>query len=63
MLVYHGFAGEPRFDDPAAKVWDAWPRDWHHTVARREPLDFSYDAATEMVTVKLEPGPNQIVWQ
>lgn len=63
MLVYHGFAGEPRFNDPAAKVWDAWPRDWHHMVARREPLDFSYDAGTEMVTVKLEPGPNQIVWQ
>lgn len=63
MLIYHGFAGEPRFDDPAAKVWDAWPRNRHQTVARREPLDFNYDAATEMVTVKLEPGPNQIVWQ
>lgn len=63
MLVYHGFADEPRFDDPASNAWDSWPRDLHRTVARRERLDFSYDAATGLVTVKLEPGPNQVAWQ
>lgn len=63
MLVYHGFSGEPRFDDPTVAAWDSWPRDWHRNVARREPLDFTYDATTGMVTVQLEPGPNQIVWQ
>lgn len=63
MLVFHGFAGKPQFDDPAAEAWDSWPNDWHHGVARREPLAFTYDAATHMVTVKLEAGPNQVVWE
>lgn len=63
MLVYHGFAEQPNFNDPAADVWANWPRDWHSTVARREPLEFTYDSVTRMVTVKLEPGPNQVVWQ
>jgi len=63
MLVYHGYAGKPKFDDPAAAEWDSWPNDWHRNVGRREPLAFNYDPATHLVTVKLEPGPNQVVWE
>jgi hypothetical protein len=63
MLVFHGFGGQPQFDDPVAKVWDSWPNDWHHGVARRQPLDFTYDPVTGLVTVQLEPGPNQVVWE
>lgn len=63
MIVWHGFNGVPQLNDPAADKWSSWAQDWHHGVARREALEFTYDSATHMVTVELEPGAHQIVWE
>jgi hypothetical protein len=63
IIVQHGFLGTPRLNDPDAENWASWERDWHRNVARREQLDFNYDPATGMVTVDLEPGAHQIVWE
>jgi hypothetical protein len=63
IIVQHGFTGTPQLNDPEADAWDKWPRDWHRNVARREPLKFIYDSATGLVSVELEPGAHQIVWE
>lgn len=63
IVVEHGYTGTPLLNDPKADEWSSWPRDWHKNVARREALDFTYDPATHMVTVQLEPGAHQIVWE
>jgi hypothetical protein len=63
MIVWHGFNGVPQLNDPAADKWSSWAQDWHHGVARREVMEFTYDSATHLVTVELEPGAHQIVWE
>ena len=63
MLVLHAYTGKLEFNDPD---WDkemAWPRDRHVPYYKRQPLAFTYDGATSMVTIQLEPGEHQIVWQ
>jgi hypothetical protein len=63
MLVLHSFTGELNFNDPAAEKRAQWARDYHATVLKREPLAFTYDAASGTVTILLEPGEHQIVWE
>lgn len=63
MVVLHSFAGTLRLHDPEAEAMTNWPRDYHATVPKREPLAFTYDARSGLVTVLLEPGEHQLVWE
>lgn len=63
MLVLHSLSGELKWDDPEFEQQARWPRDYHATVSKREPIDFQYDAASGMVTVLLEPGEHQLLWR
>ena len=63
MVVLHGFSGELKLDDPELDAMTHWPHDYHATVARREQLAFTYDDNDNTVTVLLEPGAHQIVWE
>jgi hypothetical protein len=63
MVVLHSFAGEPKLDDPEFDKEARWSRDYHASVYKRQPLKFVYDAASGMVTVLLEPGEHQVVWE
>jgi hypothetical protein len=63
MLVLHAYTGKLEFNDPA---WDkemAWPRDRHVPYYKRQPLAFTYNAVAGTVTIQLEPGEHQILWQ
>ena len=63
MLVMHSFSGDLKLNDP---LWDketAWDRDYHAGVYKRESIQFNYDAAKGTVTVLLEPGEHQLLWQ
>ncbi|HEY5329351.1 MAG TPA: heparinase II/III family protein [Acidobacteriaceae bacterium] len=63
MVVLHSFSGDLKLQDPEFDKEAAWPRDWHAAVYKREALPFTYDAATGMVTIELEPGEHQVVWE
>lgn len=63
MVVLHSFSGDLKLNDPEFEKFAAWPRDWHAAEYKREVLPFTYDAATGMVTVELEPGEHQVVWE
>lgn len=63
MLVLHSFTGTLQFNDPAFEKEASWARDYHASVYKREALPFTYDAASRMVTVLLEPGEHQLLWQ
>ncbi|HZL28918.1 MAG TPA: heparinase II/III family protein [Acidobacteriaceae bacterium] len=63
MVVLHSFSGDLKLHDPDFDKEAAWPRDWHAAVYKREALPFTYDAATGMVTIELEPGEHQVVWE
>jgi hypothetical protein len=63
MVVLHSFAGEPKLDDPEFDKEAPWPRDYHSSVYKRQPLKFVYDEVSGMVTVLLEPGEHQVVWE
>ncbi|MES2390176.1 MAG: heparinase II/III family protein [Acidobacteriota bacterium] len=63
MLVLHAYSGKLEFNDPDWDKQMAWPRDRHVPYYKRQPLAFTYDAATSTVTIQLEPGEHQVVWQ
>lgn len=63
MLILHSFDGDLKWNDPDFDRHTQWARDYHATVAKREAIDFTYDAATGLVTVLLEPGEHQLLWQ
>jgi len=63
MLVMHSFSGDLKFNDAAWEKETDWARDYHARVYKREPIQFKYDAATSVVTVLLEPGEHQLLWQ
>ena len=63
MLVMHSFAGDLQWNDPEADKQSQWPRDYHANVLKREPIAFTYDPATGVVTVLLEPGEHQVLWR
>lgn len=63
MMVMHSFNEELKLDDPAWDKKTDWPRDRHVPLYKRQPLEFTYDAAAGTVTVLLEPGEHQVVWQ
>jgi hypothetical protein len=63
MLVLHSFTGALNFNDPAEEKQAQWARDYHASVLKREPLAFTYDPASSTVTILLEPGEHQIVWE
>ena len=63
MVILHSFSGDLKLNDPEVEKMTAWPRDYHAAVAKREPLAFTYDPKTSMVTVLLEPGEHQLIWE
>ena len=63
MEVLHSFSGDLKLDDPASDAKTNWPHDYHANERKREALPFTYDAVSGMVTVLLEPGEHQLVWQ
>jgi hypothetical protein len=63
MVVLHSFTGDLKLDDAAFDKEARWPRDYHASVYKRQPLDFVYDKGSGMVTVLLEPGEHQVVWE
>ena len=63
MLIFHGYAPELKLKDPAAEAKTKWPNDYLAPVYKRQVLDFDYDAEHGTVTVLLEPGEHQVVWE
>jgi hypothetical protein len=63
MLIMHSYSEDLELNDPAWDKETDWPRDYHASLYKRMPLAFSYDAASSMATVLLEPGEHQIVWE
>jgi hypothetical protein len=63
MVVLHSFAGDLKLDDPKFEKETRWPRDYHASVYKRQPLNFVYNGGSGMVTVLLEPGEHQLVWE
>ena len=54
----------PQFDDPAFERKTAvWENDPHKDHYLREELDFEYNDADKMVTVQLDVGIRQLVWE
>lgn len=63
MLVLHSFTGELKFNDQRSDQLERWPRDYHAGVYKRQPLPFTYDSTSHIVTVLLEPGEHQLLWE
>ena len=63
MLVFHGYSPELKFSDPSAEAKTTWPNDYLAPFYKRQSLDFSYDPLTSTVTILLEPGEHQVIWQ
>jgi hypothetical protein len=54
----------PKLDDPAFDRMTAdWENDPHQGHYLREPLDFTWDAGKKLVTVILDVGIRQLVWE
>lgn len=54
----------PPLDDPAfERKTTPWENDPHKRLYLRETLDFDYDEAGRMVTVQLDVGIRQLVWE
>ena len=63
MLVLHSFAGTLKFNDPEFDKKTRWKRDYHAELYKRKPLAFTYDPTSHIVTVVLEPGEHQLLWE
>jgi len=54
----------PKLDDPAFdRKTSTWANDIDKTHYRRQPLDFTWDEKTKCVTVILDIGIRQLVWE
>jgi hypothetical protein len=54
----------PKLDDPAFdRMTAGWENDPHQGHYLREPLDFTWDAEKKLVTVILDVGIRQLVWE
>ena len=54
----------PKLDDPAFdRLTVPWESDPHRGHYLREPLDFTWDAEKKLVTVVLDAGIRQLVWE
>ena len=63
MLIFHGYSPELKFDDPLAEAKTNWQNDYLAPFYKRQSLEFSYDPLTSTVTILLEPGEHQVIWQ
>jgi hypothetical protein len=54
----------PQLDDPAFdQKTNGWENDPHHGHYMREPIDFTWNQATRTVTIILDVGIRQLVWE
>jgi hypothetical protein len=53
----------PKLDDPAFEKKTAWENDSHKGHYLREQLDFTWDEKTRCVTVTMDVGIRQLVWE
>ncbi len=63
MLVLHSFTGDLKVKDQKLDQETRWPRDYHAGVYKRQPLPFTYDSTSHIVTVLLEPGEHRLIWE
>jgi hypothetical protein len=63
VIGYRSTTDRPSDDFSQDNPGGTWPNDRDTDQHREKPLPFKYDAATQMLTVTLDGGINQIIWQ
>ncbi len=54
----------PKLNDPEfEQKTSGWEHDPHNGHYLREPLDFTYNESTRTVTINLDQGFRQLVWE